>query len=134
MSESLNSKPRRDLAEAYNRVIPKAWAQAKAPLRQPTEHEVELGLRRVWKRNFGDLKQFPRRVTFTAPVHTWVYREGDGRRRLSVALNRRSGWKEIIHDFSHWVAYRKGITKPHCDQHLEIERDAAETIVKRFFS
>lgn len=49
--------------------------------------------------------------------NTWVYYN----RGEILTINTESGWPNIIHDFSHWMGYRKNLSRPHCVEHAIME-------------
>lgn len=54
--------------------------------------------------------------------NTWVHynRKNKGTRQI-LTINTESGWPNIIHDFGHWMGYRKNLTRPHCVEHAIME-------------
>lgn len=120
------SKPN---AHDYNRVLGKAW--------QPVSREQD---RNVWKRHAATYvramykKWLGRKLTmpirFTSGNRdTWVRWPSKGPR--TVFVNPEKGWQEINHLFSHWLAHERW-GDAHSDRHLEIERDGAYLIRRRF--
>lgn len=53
---------------------------------------------------------------------TWVHvnRKNVGTRQI-LTINIESGWPNIIHDFGHWMGYRKNFLRPHCVEHAIME-------------
>lgn len=139
-------RARRDMTEAYRRVMGKSWGDVK--LTPPTEREALNLIRLLWRRHTkrlvsvrvampaGSKQRFTYKPKFTPQPYpwrrvkivngrlgTWVYGG-----HLNVNVN--AGWHEIVHDFSHYIAYRNGF-RPHSDRHLEIERDGALLVVAK---
>lgn len=54
--------------------------------------------------------------------NTWVHynRKRKGSRQ-TLTINTESGWPNIIHDFGHWMGYRKDLSRPHCVEHALME-------------
>jgi hypothetical protein len=129
-------RKRRDLREAYERVLGKAWGEHDNgwPSRtQPVEVKMlRSAVKGIWRK----LAKKP------CPYVIAVTRRGGLRRaynykkkRWEILINPKQGWYYTIHDLGHFLYHRLYPGgKPHCDRHLEMERIAAEYVVKRFLS
>ena len=114
------------IRDDYERVMGKAWALAPegSKLSPVDPKDAAKAVRRIWKFHKGT--KLPYRIEYTSGNRdTWV-------RGNVLYINCENGWFHINHTFSHWVAYRMGISKPHCARHLEVERWGALYIIERF--
>lgn len=69
----------------------------------------------IYKETGSKLSRLAREVRETSGNrYTWIESK-----RLSI--NTAAGWPNIVHLMGHWLAYHKGIDKPHCAEHAVIE-------------
>ncbi len=111
-------------ARDYNRVVEAIW--------KPVPHEQMSNvwpnhaisyIRAMWKAEVGS-------------KFRWKIRIGTGNRRTWLAsgvftVNPEQGWHDINHDMAHFIERRK-TGGAHTDQHLRLERNGANLIVRRF--
>ena len=138
---------RRDIGEAYGRVMGKAWKpfrkldRERFQVRPLSQHTASMYIRamiREWRKlgyTLPDADRYLRSVEFAQPYKSnW----GGQRRswRNTIVL---SNWHDMNHEFSHWMFWRYSEATRrsgngqhhHCDRHLEWERTGAEWICRR---
>ena len=139
---------RRDIGEAYRRVMRKAWLSGSGNtlkargqrLRPLTKHTASMYIRammREWVKlgyELPDSKPFISGLEFVPAYEgKWAQRRTY---RNTIAL---TNWYDLNHEFSHWMFWRyaSATRRPgngqhhHCDRHLEWERTGAEWICRR---
>lgn len=134
---SSEKRARRDIREAYQRVMTRAWAvdDAGHSIGNSTDTAlIRTAIKGVWRKLNGKPCTYPIVVSHKVRGLTRVIRH---RNRLfaewALAFNPKSGLHEVIHDVAHFIHQRQfPRDNPHCDRHLEMERMAAEYCVKRF--
>lgn len=141
-------RKRRDLREAYERVMKKSWGEHDTgwqTRKQPVEIKLmRSAVKRIWRKltgrpcpysilqtNRGGLRvQYKRAAPLIVKPGQFKY---PGKWVLYV--NPKQGWYYMVHDLGHYLYQRLyPAGKPHCDRHLEMERIAAEIVVKHFLS
>lgn len=129
-------RKRKDTREAYNRVIPKTWGDM--PDSRDTKL-IRLAIKGVWRKLTG--KPCPYVIVVSRHVkHAWRHYESGRRRgrvyvdgRYVFKFNPEQGMQSTIHSVSHFIHQRLNPRdKPHSPKHMELERTAAEYVVKRF--
>ena len=139
---------RRDIGEAYRRVMRKAWLNGSGntlrergqQLRPLTKHTASMYVRamlREWAKlgyQLPSAASYLKQLEFV-PAYSGRYNK---RRSLhgTIAL---TNWYDLNHEFSHWVFWKYSAATRrdgngqhhHCDRHLEWERTGAEWICRR---
>ena len=128
---------RRDIEEAYVRVMRKHWAPAVAEgvvLRELTPHTASMYIKAVVKKWTGKKINPAQLFDFVEDFKT-----GYNRRRTWRGTIVLSNWHDLNHEFSHYWFWRSGYTRRnaggnyshHCDRHLEWEYTGADWICRR---
>ena len=111
-------------AKDYIRVMGKAWGDVSPEqMRNVWESHAKSYVRAFWKQEIG--------VKFS-----WKIRIGSGNRNTWLqgnvfTVNPKAGWRDINHDMSHFIHWRKtGLS--HKGNHMSVERDGAQLIKRRF--
>lgn len=117
------SKPN---AQDYNRIMDKQWADVPKDQKfNVWQKYAATYCRAMWKKHTGRKLRWPIRYG-TGNRNTWV-------RRGVLTINPSSGWEHVNHDFSHLIE-RHTTGLAHSAHHLEIERDGALMIKRRFLT
>lgn len=67
----------------------------------------------MWRKEMG--RKFPYKIKEgSGNRYTWV-------RGSVLTINTSRGWANIVHDFGHWLGYRKNFNRPHCADHAIME-------------
>lgn len=113
-------------ARDYNRIMHKAWdgVSTQQVFNVWPRHAASY-CRAMYKKATGRKLNLPIRYG-TGNRLTWA-RDG------VLTINPSSGWKEINHDFTHWIE-RRTTGDAHSDHHLQLERDGAQMIRRRFLT
>jgi hypothetical protein len=127
-------RERRDLREAYERVMGKAWSTHDtgwSSRMQPVDIKLmRSAVKGIWRRLLGKPCPYPVMQTNRGGMRR---RYNGKKQRWEILVNPKQGWYSTVHDLGHFLYSRKYVGgKPHCDRHLEMERLAAEYVVKRF--
>lgn len=113
-------------ANDYNRIMHKAWQGV--PVEQVFnvwENHAASYCRAMWKKATG--RKLTAKIRFgTGNRYTWI-------RNGVLTINPSAGWKEINHDFTHCIE-RRTTGDAHSDTHLELERQGAELIKRKFLT
>lgn len=138
---------RRDIGEAYRRVMSKAWTpfreldRERERVRPLTEHTAKMYIKAVireWRKLGYQLPDASRYLEGVEFVQQYKSIWGGKRRsfRDTIVLG---NWQDMNHEFSHWLFWRYARATRrsgngqhhHCDRHLEWERTGAEWICRR---
>ena len=105
------------------------WESKGLPIRFSSNHKNEkvdfntakIVIRGFWKSEMKSKLPYDIREG-SGNRSTWVHydRKNKGTRRV-LTINTESGWPNIIHDFGHWMGYRKNLSRPHCVEHAIME-------------
>ena len=124
---------RHDMRDTYNRVMAKAWSGCTVQQAHsvPDAKALKSAVKRVWRKLAG--KPCPLHLAIVKRGRSWV-RYNIEKHRWEFRLNPKQGWHDVMHDVTHYLHSRLyPRDRSHCDRHLEMERLAAEIVVKNFF-
>ena len=113
-------------ARDYNRIMRKAWDGV------PNEQMFN-----VWPRHAASYCRAMYKKATGRKLH-YDIRFGSGNRRTwtrngVLTVNPDQGWHDINHDFTHWIE-RRTTGEAHSDHHLQLEREGALMIRRRFLT
>lgn len=123
------SKPN---AQDYNRILKKAWTGV-TPEEKKNVHRRHAAtyVRAMHKKWLGKKLTMPIKYT-SGNRDTWV-RWDRKTQRQTLFINPEEGWRHINHNFTHWLERAKtGLA--HSNGHLEMEREGATLIRRRFLT
>lgn len=129
-------RKRRDLREAYERVMGKSWGEHDTGWQTRTQPVGIKLMRSAVKRIWRKLAKKPCPYVIAATNRGGLRRGYNHKKqRWEILINPKQGWYYMVHDLGHFLYARLCPGgKPHCDRHLEMERIAAEIVVKHFLS
>lgn len=121
-------KTSKEAIEWYNKSN-SVWKEKNLPIRFSSNDKNEkvdfntakIVIRGFWKKEMKSKLPYDIREG-SGNRSTWVHfnRKSVGTRRI-LTINTESGWPNIIHDFGHWMGYRKNLSRPHCVEHAIME-------------
>ncbi len=127
---------RKDIQEAYERVMEKHWKPSKNPdmvFKALTKQSATMYCKAMLKKWSGK--------TFSVSDYSFVedFKEGSyAQRRTGNGTIALTNWYDLNHEFSHWCFYLHGSIsgngrggEHHCDRHLEWEYTGADWICKK---
>lgn len=113
-------------ANDYNRIMRKAWdGVPNSQMFNVWSNHAESYCRAMYKKATG--RKFPYKIRIgSGNRRTWV-------RSGVLTVNPDQGWHDINHDFTHWIE-RRTTGDAHSDNHLQLEREGAILIRRRFLT
>jgi len=111
-------------AKDYVRVMGKTWGGVSPEqMWNVWENHAKSYVRAFWKQEMG--RPFPYKIRIgSGNRNTWL--QGS-----VFTINPKKGWRDINHDMSHFIHWRKtGLS--HQGGHMSVERDGAQLIRRRF--
>jgi hypothetical protein len=132
----IEMRKRKDLREAYERVMEKAWGEHDTgwkTRKQPVDIKLmRSAVKRIWRKLTGNPCPYPIVQTNRGGMRRTY---NSDKKRYEILINPKQGWYYTVHDLGHYLyerVYPGG--KPHCDKHLEMERISAEIVVQKYLT
>lgn len=98
-----------------------AWPATIPPM---TEEDARKAIRRLWRFALGHTLELPIEVT-SGRRYNWM-------RNRTVYVNPSKGWREFVHDWSHYFVRRANPEeKPHSKFHARFEAKLVREVIKR---